>query len=175
MSTTNAVQSVASTARTLWISGDTMHLLATGDDTAGRLLVLEVLAEPGGGPPPHIHHNEDESFYVLDGEFEIVRAHETIRAGAGTFAHVPRGTIHRFSNVGSSPSRILIMFTPAGIEGFFRAAGVPAVAGLTAPPVDAAEIARTQLAAPRYGLELALGDQADPDAAGQGRSSAPSP
>lgn len=119
------------------------------------LLVIEVVAQPGGGPPAHIHHNEDESFYVLDGNFEIVRADETIRAGAGSFAHVPRGTVHRFSNVGASPSRILIMFNPAGIEGFFRAAGVPALAGGTPPPVGPEEIARTALAAPRYGLELA--------------------
>jgi quercetin dioxygenase-like cupin family protein len=154
----SAVRNAPPTApqdRTLWITGDTMHLLATGDDTDGRLLVLEVVAEPGGGPPPHVHRNEDEFFYVLEGDFEIVRGDETIKAGAGTFVHVPRGVVHRFSNVAATASRILVMFTPAGIEGFFRAAGVPARTGGTPPPVGPEEIERTALAAPAYGLELA--------------------
>jgi quercetin dioxygenase-like cupin family protein len=143
------------TGQKLWITGDTMTLLATGEDTAGQLVVLEILAQPGAGPPPHLHRNEDESFYVLDGEFEIVHGDETIRAGAGSFVHVRRGTVHRFSNVGTTPSRLLIMFSPAGIEGFFRAAGAPALGDGPPPPVGPEEIARTEIAAPIYGLELA--------------------
>jgi quercetin dioxygenase-like cupin family protein len=143
------------TDRRLWITGDTMTLLATGEDTAGQLVVLEVLAQPGGGPPPHIHRNEDEYFYVLDGEFEILHGDETIRARAGSFVHVRRGTVHRFSNVGTAPSRLLIMFSPAGIEGFFRAAGSPALGDGPPPPVGPEEIERTEIAAPIYGLELA--------------------
>jgi mannose-6-phosphate isomerase-like protein (cupin superfamily) len=55
----------------IWIVGDTMSLLATGETTAGRLVLLENLTAPGGGPPPHIHTREDEFFYVLDGTFDI--------------------------------------------------------------------------------------------------------
>lgn len=139
----------------IWIVGDTMTLKATGVETDGRLLVIENLTAPGGGPPLHVHRNEDESFYVLEGEFEIVSGERTIHAGAGSFAFVPRGTPHRFQNVGSAPARILIWFSPAGLEGFFREAGVPATNDGPAPPLGPAELQRTRLAAPRYGLELA--------------------
>ena len=138
----------------LWIAGDTMTLKATGADTGGRLLVLENLSTPGAGPPLHVHRREDESFYVLEGEFEIVSGDRTIAAAAGSFVHVPRGTPHRFSNVGEAPARILVWFSPAGLEGFFREAGVPAVDDGPAPPVGPEEIARTTVAASKYGLEL---------------------
>jgi quercetin dioxygenase-like cupin family protein len=143
-----------STEERLWIVGDTMTFKATGEDTAGRLLVLENISTPGGGPPLHVHHVEEESFYVLDGVFEIIRGEERIAARAGDLVHVPPGTPHRFSNVGEEPARMLIWFSPAGIEGFFREAGTPAVGDGPPPPVSTEEIARTQRAAPRYGLEL---------------------
>jgi quercetin dioxygenase-like cupin family protein len=142
----------------LWIVGDTMTLKATGESTGGQLVLLENLTAPGGGPPPHVHTREDEFFHVLDGTFEIRIGDDVHRAGPGGFAYVPRGTLHNFRNVADTPSRILIGFTPAGMEGFFREAGRPALDDGPAPPSDADEIARTMAAAPRYGLELGTGD-----------------
>lgn len=77
-----------------------------------------------------------------------------MRAEPGAFALVPRGTVHRFRCSGDRPGRLLILFTPGGIEGFFREAGRPAAGDGPAPPIDAAEIARTEAAAPRYGLRV---------------------
>ena len=138
----------------VWIVGDTMTFKATADQTGGSMAAVEALAAPGGGPPLHIHRDEDEMWYVIDGEFEILAGEETLRLGAGGFAFVPRGTLHRFENVSDTPSRVLIVFTPGGFDGFFFEAGVPAVDGEAAPPVGADEIQRTRAAAPRYGLEL---------------------
>jgi quercetin dioxygenase-like cupin family protein len=143
----------------LWIVGDTMTLKATGESTGGRLVLLENLTAPGGGPPPHVHTREDEFFHVLDGTFEIRIGGDVYHVGPGGFAYVPRGTVHNFRNAADSPSRILIGFTPAGMEGFFREAGRPALDDGPAPPIDDDEIARTMAAAPRYGLELASGDE----------------
>jgi quercetin dioxygenase-like cupin family protein len=140
--------------RRLWIVGDTMTFKATADQTGGSMAAVEVLAAPGGGPPLHTHRDEDEMWYVLDGEFEILAGEETHRLGAGGFAFVPRGTLHRFENVSDTPSRVLIVFTPGGFDGFFFEAGLPAVDGEVAPPVGPEEIERTRAAAPRYGLEL---------------------
>lgn len=140
--------------RRLWIVGDTMTFKATADQTGGSMAAVEVLAAPGGGPPLHIHREEDEMWYVLDGEFEIVAGEETLRLVAGGFAFVPRGTLHRFENVSDTPSRVLIVFTPGGFDGFFFEAGLPAVDGEAPPPVGPEEIERTRAAAPRYGLEL---------------------
>jgi quercetin dioxygenase-like cupin family protein len=137
-----------------WIAGDTLTFKATAADTGGAYALIDVLATPGEGPPPHIHDNEDETFYVLDGRFEILLGEQVIDAGPGTFAMVPRGTVHRFRCVAEHPSRMLVMFTPGGLEGFFREAGIRADGDGQPPPVDAAEIARTEVAAGRYGLRV---------------------
>jgi quercetin dioxygenase-like cupin family protein len=137
----------------LWIVGDTMTFKATGESTGGRLVLLENLTAPGGGPPPHIHTREDEFFYVLDGTFDIRIGDDVHRVGPGGFAYVPRGTIHNFRNTADAPSRILIGFTPGGMEGFFRDSGRPALDDGPAPPIDDDEISRTMVAAPRYGVQ----------------------
>jgi quercetin dioxygenase-like cupin family protein len=138
----------------LWIVGDTMTLKATGESTRGALVLLENLTSPGGGPPPHVHAGEDEFFFVLDGSFDIRIGDEVHRLGPGGFAYVPRGTVHNFRNAEETPSRILVGFTPGGIEGFFRDSGRVALDDGPAPPLDEEEIARTTVAAESYGLEL---------------------
>ena len=142
----------------LWIVADTMTFRATGESTDGSLLLLENLTAPGGGPPPHIHTREDEFFHVLDGTFEIRIGDEVHTLGPGGFAYVPRGTAHNFRNTAETPSRILVGFTPAGIEGFFRESGRAAIDDGPAPPVDEDEIARTMAAAQKYGLEAVAFD-----------------
>jgi mannose-6-phosphate isomerase-like protein (cupin superfamily) len=153
ITTTDGYAMPAGEGERLWIVGDTMTLKATGDSTGGRLLLLENLNSPGGGPPPHVHTGEDEFFYVLDGAFEIRIGDDVHRVGAGGFAYVPRGTVHNFRNIAESPSRILIGFTPAGMEGFFRDSGRPALDDGPAPPIDDDEISRTMVAAQQYGVE----------------------
>lgn len=138
----------------IWIVGDTLWLKATSAETGGMYTVIENISLPGSGPPPHLHENEDESMYVIDGEFEILIGARTIRAGSGAFAFVPRETVHCFRCIGDRPGKILLHFTPGGIEGFFREAGVPATNDGPAPPVDAAEITRTAIAGKRYGLRV---------------------
>jgi quercetin dioxygenase-like cupin family protein len=136
----------------IWIVGDTMTLKATGESTGGGLVLLENLTAPGGGPPPHIHTREDEFFYVLDGTFEVRIGDELHALGPGGYAYVPRGTVHNFRNTAKTPSRLLVGFTPAGMEGFFRDSGRPATDDGPAPPVDEDEISRTIAAAPQYGV-----------------------
>ena len=138
----------------VWIAGDTVQIKASAAQTGGAYTMIEVLASPGNGPPPHIHKNEDETIYVLEGKFEILNGEQLIRAKPDALAFVPRGTVHRFRCVGEMPGRILAIYTPGGIEGFFREAGLPAVRDSPAPPVDSAEIARTDKAGQRYGLQV---------------------
>jgi mannose-6-phosphate isomerase-like protein (cupin superfamily) len=138
------------------------HRDACGGEGLGRrqvveLVLLENITAPDGGPPPHIHEREDEFFYVIDGAFEIRIGDETHAVGPGGFAFVPRGTVHCFRNTTEAPARILVGFTPGAIDGFFREAGVPAVDDGPAPAFGPEELARTELAAPKYGLSLAGG------------------
>jgi quercetin dioxygenase-like cupin family protein len=138
----------------LWIVGDTLNFKATAAQTGGSLTALVIDCPPGSGPPPHVHANEDESFYVLEGEFGILHGEDTFRATKGAFAFVPRGTLHRFQNIGDTDGRILIMFTPGGMDGFFFESGLPVVEGETAPPFGPEEVERSREAAIRYGMDV---------------------
>ena len=138
----------------IWIVGDTLWLKATSAETGGAYTVIENISLPGSGPPPHLHENHDESIYVIDGEFEILLDAKNIQAAPGAFVFVPRGTVHRFRCIGDRPGKILFVFTPGGMEGFFKEAGLPATNNGPAPSVDAAEIARTTIAGKRYGLRV---------------------
>jgi quercetin dioxygenase-like cupin family protein len=138
----------------IWITGDTLSFKATSAETSGAYTVIEVISLPGNGPPPHLHENEDESIYVIDGKFEILLGAKTMRAEPGAFVFIPKRTVHRFRCIGDSPGKVLLHFTPGGIEGFFREAGVPVTNDGLAPSVDSAEITRTELAGKRYGLRV---------------------
>ena len=75
---------------------------------------------PGDGSPLHTHEAQDESWYVLEGELRFKLGDTMQAAPAGSFVFVPRGTVHAFQNVGPGPARILVIFTPAGMEPFFE-------------------------------------------------------
>src|SRR4051812_21188695 len=127
---------------------------AGGDPPGAPLVVRETAPPPGGGPPPHVHAHEDEFVYVLAGHIDVRLGDQLHAFGPGGFAYVPRGTVHTFRNAGDTAGRILVGFTPGGIENFFREAGRNATDDGPAPPVDDDEIARTTAAASKYGVRL---------------------
>ena len=95
------------------------HLIkATKDDTRGAYSLLEVNVR-GGGPPQHIHHAEEEAFYVLEGEVNIKIGEQTMSGTVGSFVVIPRGIVHTFWNVGPTPAKLLVIFSPPGFEQFF--------------------------------------------------------
>jgi mannose-6-phosphate isomerase-like protein (cupin superfamily) len=73
-----------------WGPGDTYTFLATGNETAGAYFQLEALVTPGGGPPPHIHHREDETFYPIEGSVEMRLGDSTVLAGPSDYVNVPK-------------------------------------------------------------------------------------
>ena len=148
----------ADATRMYWGPGDLYKFLVTGEESGGAYFAMEAIVPPGGGPPPHIHRNEDETFYVLEGTVTIFLDGRPVAATPGDFVHVPRGTVHNFRNTAESPSRILVGFTPGGIEGFFREAGRLATDDGAAPPVDEDEILRTMASAQKHGLEAVAFD-----------------
>ncbi len=141
---------------TLWVLGDLYTFKVTGAETGGAFAVFETVTPPGSpGPPPHLHHGEEESFYVLEGEVELMSGGDTVRATRGAFVHVPRGALHTFRNVGTTPARLLVLITPAGFEGFFREVGEPAAdssdpPALSGPP----DVERLVATARRYNCEM---------------------
>jgi quercetin dioxygenase-like cupin family protein len=89
-------------------------------ETDGTLTAFESVAAPGEGPPLHVHLNEDEIFYALEGPFRFKLDGELRDAPAGTLAFIPRGVEHTWQNVGDEPARLLIVTAPAGFERFFE-------------------------------------------------------
>jgi len=89
----------------------------------GAIAVVEIIAFPQNGPPPHIHHREDESFYVLEGAFSVLVGERPFEAGAGAFVHIPKGTLHTYKNTGTAPGRLLVILAPGGFENLWREIG----------------------------------------------------
>ncbi len=100
-------------------AGGPLTFKARGEQTAGVLTVIENVVAPGDGPPLHVHANEDEAWWVIEGLLRFRLGDELAEAPAGTFVFVPRGVAHAFQNVGATPARLLVLFTPAGMERFF--------------------------------------------------------
>ncbi|MCZ2099412.1 MAG: quercetin 2,3-dioxygenase [Anaerolineae bacterium] len=132
----------AGTGQAYWVMGDLFTYLVTGEESGGSYFTLEAIVAPGNGPPPHVHHQEEEQFYILEGEVTFQIGDQTLQLSAGDFVHIPRGTVHSFRN-GPKPAKLLATFSPAGIEQFFREVGEPAHdRSAPPPPVTEASIAR---------------------------------
>jgi quercetin dioxygenase-like cupin family protein len=107
-------------ATVLRLVGDDYRILITGAESGGQYFVFEADVPPDMGPPAHIQTREDEAFYVLDGEITFSIGSEKRKVSAGGFVHVPRGVAHSFKNETSQPAKVLIWFSPAGIEKMFE-------------------------------------------------------
>jgi quercetin dioxygenase-like cupin family protein len=155
--TARLVHREVGTGAAYWGPGDHYTFLVTGEETGGAYFVMEALVPPGGGPPPHIHNREDETFYLLEGQIEFLLGDEIVTAGPGDFVNVPRGTVHRFRNTGAETARLVLTFTPAGIERWFEETleSAPSEVHPQDVPDNHQEVAeRYVAAAPRYGLEF---------------------
>lgn len=96
----------------------------SGDDTGGAFSLCEYTAPPDGpSPPPHVHRVTDEGFHLLEGTLECTVEDESFEIEAGTSLFVPRGTTHTFSATGSRPAKVLVVYSPAGFEGYFEEMG----------------------------------------------------
>ncbi len=118
-----------------------------GRDTNDTLAVVESHDQPGEGPPPHIHHREDETFQILEGEYEFMVDGKSVTARAGTTLFAPRGIPHTYRYVGQGTGRLMCVITPAGFEGFYEEIGA-----LT--PQQQQDIPRVLEIAKRFGLEI---------------------
>ena len=137
------------TAPTLDVLGVEHRLLADAGQTGGAFAQMIASVPPQAGPPPHVHHREDETFYILDGTFEFLVGDQTIAVSAGDYLVGPRDVPHTFRNVGDTPGRMLVTITPGGFEKFFVA--VDQMAGKGAPDIPAILALGAE-----YGIEFLL-------------------
>jgi quercetin dioxygenase-like cupin family protein len=138
----------------LWAFGGLAVIKASSEATDGRVFVVEMLAPRGAGSPLHVHHREDEWFYVTDGELTFWVGGQIINAPAGSFVYGPRDIPHTFDVV-SDEARFLLVTEPAGFETFMRAASEPAPT-LTIPPPPTAppDLDGLTALAAEYGIEI---------------------
>ena len=113
--------------------GALARIKASSEMTDGRVAVIEQLAPQGVGSPLHVHHREDEWFYVSEGALTFWVGGELIEAPAGSFVYGPRDIPHTFL-VSSAEARYLLVSEPAGFENFMRAVGQPASTHTIPPP-----------------------------------------
>lgn len=137
----------------VWSLGGRFTTKVTDAEVEGRFALVEALAFRTTEPPLHIHHREDEAWYVLDGKMTFHVGEEVLEADGGSFVFAPRGIPHDFT-VDIEPTRVLVFASPAGFERFARELGEPAKSD--APPAGLALPAPEVLGpvAERYGIEV---------------------
>jgi quercetin dioxygenase-like cupin family protein len=116
-------------------AGGPALIKARAETTNGTVTVIENVVGLGQGPPKHLHVREDELFHVLEGRIRVEAGDEVLDAGPGALVFIPRGVPHVFQAVGDVDARLLVVFTPAGMERFFEG-----VAALPDGPPDPAAV-----------------------------------
>ena len=137
-----------------WWLGGLAVIKATAADTGGQFTIIDVTEPPGMEAPLHVHHREDEGFWILEGEVTLEVGDQTIEASAGDYAFGPREIPHRYT-VGPNGCRMLFICTPAGFEDMVREMSEPAGERTLPPPSDEEpDMERVAAIARKYGGEL---------------------
>ncbi len=125
---------------------------ATAADTGGLMSIIEITEPPNAAGPLHVHHGEEEGFWILEGDVTIEVGDETFECHAGDYALGPRGIPHRYT-VGDAGCRMLFLMSPGGFEGLVREMGRPAESR-TLPPPSEPDFAHVAAVAQKYNCEL---------------------
>lgn len=113
----------ASTTDLTWfatVPGEEMAIHVPNERVGGRFTVLETIAAPAAGAPPHVHRSADEYFFIQQGQMHFVCEGVEFDASAGSSVLIPRGAAHSWVNLTAEPVRALVTFTPGGIEQMFK-------------------------------------------------------
>jgi quercetin dioxygenase-like cupin family protein len=140
-----------------WWFGSLAVIKTTAADTGGQMTIVEVMWHPGAQAPLHVHHRDDEGFWILEGDVTFEVGETTIEASAGDYVFGRRDIPHRFT-VGDKGCRMLFILVPGGIEDLIRATSQPAPTRTLPPPPEAEptpeEIEGLKALIREYGYEL---------------------
>ncbi len=146
----------SSEGQAIWFSGLLATMKAVSSDTHNAFALQEQVCPPGLQPPLHLHHHQDEAFYILEGEVTVTCGEQVWRATAGSFAFLPKGVAHTFKVEGATPARMLVITSPGGpfgFEYFVEEMGDPAPT-LTIPPAGPPDEQRLLTLAEKYSIEV---------------------
>jgi mannose-6-phosphate isomerase-like protein (cupin superfamily) len=143
----------ATSSEPLWFLGGLVYVHLDGEQTGGAFALSERRARRGDMPPLHVHHRDDETFHVLDGELALHVGEQTIAMTAGHTALAPRRVPHTY-RVESETARWLLINSPAGFERFLRAAGERAAGEQLPPPGQPFDPAALAQLAAEQGIEI---------------------
>jgi len=145
----------------VWMPGSVRTQIRLGGERTGGAFCLLIDEPPAGWSlPGHRHLGESETIHVIEGEFEMYIAGERSLLRPGETAHIPVGVEHSGGNVGHGTGRRLVLFHPAGVEGFFREVGA-------ASPSEPADVSAALESAERHGWEFMSAVAAETQAAGK--------
>jgi quercetin dioxygenase-like cupin family protein len=125
----------AGTGKAFWMLGGMYELMVGSDETDGAMTVMEMTIPPGNGPPPHTHPGA-ETVCVLEGTLRYHIEGQTFEGRPGSVFRIPAGTVENFEPAGDANLRVLVTYTPGGIENFFAEAGEVAKTHELPPPSD---------------------------------------
>jgi quercetin dioxygenase-like cupin family protein len=133
--------------------GELVTLLASAEQTGGLFGLMEGVLAKGAEPPPHVHHREDESFFVLEGSLVVRVGDEVFSASPGSFVFCPRDVPHLLT-LESEQVRMLTLVTPGGLESFFVELGEPVLGGTLPENPPELDVERVVTLAGHYGAEV---------------------
>lgn len=134
--------------RPVHVLGNELVIKISSRDTGGAFAVFEGRTQPLGGPPLHRHRDQDEWWYIIEGEYRFEVDGQEIYAAAGATVFAPRGSCHTFQNVGPAPGRTVTTVVPGGIDLFFEEVETVAPRGTAPDPAKLAPVFQ------KYGQEL---------------------
>ncbi len=137
-----------------WFLGTLITSKATGEETEHSFALREQTLPAGFAPPLHVHHGEDEAWYLLEGQMKVVCGDTVLHAKPGAFVVLPKGIAHGFRIEGDAPCRLLELNWPAGFEHFYEEAGQPAGSLTLPPPPTNADIEKMLSVAGKYRVEI---------------------
>ena len=134
-------------------AGELFLMLAGAEQTGGAFGLMEGVIRRGAEPPPHVHHREDESFFVLDGSLRLRVGDDRFSATPGSFVFCPRDVPHLLT-LETDEVRLLTLVTPGGLESFFVELGEPAPDRTLPSELPELDVERVVTLAGHYGAEV---------------------
>ena len=142
----------ANEGRAFSMLGGVYEVKVSSEESDGAMTIMEMLIPPGAAPPPHTHPGT-ETVYVIEGNLRYNIGDATYEGGAGSIFHIPGGVLENFEPL--TQSRVLVVYKPGGIEGFFEEAGDPGQPGVLPPPADGPpDLQRLIEIAAKHGMKI---------------------